>query len=237
MTLCPWERTLRKVTLQPGVVPPLLFLHLSLHLCRLPLSCLSHCSFFRGITGLLSPPWEPFLIFLSVINLHLTDSILLYPVHIFFHLPPCLSPSSIVLSPDAQEAVNWLQEHELHIWKGECGSLLFQAHWPRSHISRIFISFLKKSDVSNLLQSHFWVVKTQKVTEQRGLVSCSLKFKHMTVTYFPRAIADSLSVQHVAQEQNSKRTLLTWGYSALSGALVWKTLIDRSLLRVTQVIT
>lgn len=43
-------------------------------------------------------PYKPFLIFLSVINLYLTDSILLYPAHIFFHLPPCLSPSSIALS-------------------------------------------------------------------------------------------------------------------------------------------
>lgn len=49
---------------------------------------------FLGITSLLC---KPFLIVLSVINLHRTDSILLYPAHIFFHLPPHLSPSSIAL--------------------------------------------------------------------------------------------------------------------------------------------
>lgn len=73
---------------------------------------------FLVFLGLLAPSLFPvslFLIFLSVINLYLTDSILLYPAHIFFHLPRCLSPSSIALSPDAQEPVNWLQEHELDV--------------------------------------------------------------------------------------------------------------------------
>lgn len=133
MTLCPWERTLGKVTLQPAVVP----LPSSTSPLHLYLSLLSPR--FFGITALSLSLCKPFLIFLSVINLYLTDSILLYPAHIFFHLPPCLSPSSISLSlsltPDAQESVNWLQEHELDIWKGE-RNIPFQAHWRRSHISR-----------------------------------------------------------------------------------------------------
>lgn len=122
--------TLGKVVLQPGVQPllPLLTLHLYLSL----LSLFFLCSFFWGLLA----PCKPFLIFLSVINLYHTDSILLYSAHIFFHLPPCLLPSSIALSPDVEESVDWLQEHELDIWKEEHNTLLCQAHWPCSHILR-----------------------------------------------------------------------------------------------------
>lgn len=42
-------------------------------------------------------PCKPFLIVLSVINLFGTDSILLQPAHVCFHLPPWLLPSSIAL--------------------------------------------------------------------------------------------------------------------------------------------
>lgn len=122
--------TLGKVMLQPGVLallPLLTSSSLSQSTPHPPLHPLL-CSFFWDYWPLLSP-CKPFLIFLSVINLYLTDSILLYLAHIFFHLPPCLLPSSIALSPDAQESVNWLQEHELDIWKKEHNTLLFQAHW------------------------------------------------------------------------------------------------------------
>lgn len=111
MTLCPWERALGKVTPQPCVVslpslfPPLyLFIFISAYSLRLSvyLLCGTFFGFFGRKGGGYWPSslssYKPFLIFLSVINLYLTDSILLYLAHIFFHLPPCLSPSSIALS-------------------------------------------------------------------------------------------------------------------------------------------
>ena len=72
------------------ILPSPLHLYLSL----LPLFLL----FFGGDYCPTLSACKPFLIFLSVINLYLTDSILLYPAHIFFHLPPCLLPSYISLS-------------------------------------------------------------------------------------------------------------------------------------------
>lgn len=147
MTLCPWERATRKVMQESGVVPSQHFLPLHLCLVLLPLPLfLAAC--FLGITNLLSfsLPSKPSLIFLSVINLYLTDSILLQPAHTFFHLPPRLLASSIVLSPDAQEAVNWLREHELDIWKGDCNTLLSQARWPCSQLSRNLFFFLSSSN-------------------------------------------------------------------------------------------
>lgn len=169
MTRCPWERTTRKVMLESGVVLPQHFLPLHLCLILLPLT-LFLCARFLGITNLLtiSLPSKPSLIFLSIINLYLTDSILLQPAHTFFHLPPRLLASSIVLLPDTQEAVNWLQEHELDIWKGDCNALISRARWPCSQLSRnpFFSSSSNIRISSSLLLSHFWVVTIQKVTMQ-----------------------------------------------------------------------
>lgn len=107
--------------LQPGVVPSL-FCSLTLSSLYQPAPCplsffflIFIILYFGGITSHLPLLCEPFLLVLSVTRLYRTDSFLLYPAYIFFHLPPCLSPSSIALSPDAQESVNWLQEHELDV--------------------------------------------------------------------------------------------------------------------------
>lgn len=91
MTQCPWRWMLGKVVLQTAVAPSLFSPLTSSSLSQLTPSL---PFFFLGITSLLC---KPFLIVLSVINLHRTDSILLHPAHIFFHLPPCLSPSSTAL--------------------------------------------------------------------------------------------------------------------------------------------
>lgn len=121
-------------------IPSLLPLHL--HLILLPMT-LPPCSFlgrllpsFFHSVSLLS---SSYLSSISILPTHFCSN----PAYIFFHLPPCLSNSSIVLLPDAHEAANWLQEHELDLWKGECNAPLFPTHCPCSQISRISLIPLK----------------------------------------------------------------------------------------------
>lgn len=80
MTLCPWGRTPRKVTLRPGLLSA-------------PYSPL----FIAGIIALPLFPRKPYLISLSVINLlsHRLNSTLL--IFSFIYLP-CFSPPSIAPS-------------------------------------------------------------------------------------------------------------------------------------------
>lgn len=90
MTLCPWRWTPGKVAPQRlGVA------------CHLSIPPLTSRFFISGLSsGFRAPlriPRKPFLIVLSVINLFGTDSILLQPAHVCFHLPPCLLPSSFAL--------------------------------------------------------------------------------------------------------------------------------------------
>lgn len=139
MTLRPWERTLGKVTLQPGVVPPpsLLLTSLSSYLfIFISAYSPSPSLFFLGggggvgggeITGHLSLPASLFSSSYPSSNLYLTDSILLYPARIFFHLSRSDSrPPSIARSPDAQKSASWLREREVEIWKGERDTRLCQ---------------------------------------------------------------------------------------------------------------
>lgn len=112
----------------------------------------------------------------------------------------------------------------------------FQAHWPCSHISKSSFLFFFLTKV--WFQRHPTVTllsckkKTEKVAGRFGLVSSSLKSKHMTVTYFPRAISTSKHTVHktCCTERESKHILLL--------GLVWvfdsKETIDQNLLEVTQ---
>lgn len=137
MTPCPWERTLGKVTMQTGVLihcqlsSHLLPLHL--YLCLLP--------FF--LIFLDYRPCKPFLIFLSVINLYLPDSLLLYPAHIFFHLPSP-SPALFYGASHRMLKTQWAGYKNMKSTseKEELNTLLFQPHWPCSHISFFFSNSL-----------------------------------------------------------------------------------------------
>lgn len=111
-------------------------------------------------------PYKPFLIFLSVINLYLTDSILLYPTHIFFHLPPCLSPSSIALSHRMLES-QWTGYKNMNS-TSEKESVILSSFRPAGLVlifqEAVFFytSSSQYSNFSNILQSHLWVTKIQK---------------------------------------------------------------------------
>lgn len=121
--------TLGKVVLQPGVQPllPLLTLHLYLSLLSLSL-------FLFGIIGPFSLPVSLFSSsYLSSISIILTQFSSTLLIFSFIFLPvscPHLSLSHRMFKSQ------WTGYKNINIWKEEHNTLLFQAHWPCSHILR-----------------------------------------------------------------------------------------------------
>lgn len=174
------------------------------------------------------PPCKPFLIFLSVINLYLTDSILLYPAHIFFHLPPRLSPSSIALSPDAQESVNWLQEHELDVCNGEHRTL----SGPQALFSYFKNLFSPKIVWFNRCPA-VTLLGCKKKSKKGSSVLCHLLRSPNTwqSCTFREPFPLRLSINHVAHEENQSIFLL---FRFLLGLLFKRNPLTTFSLGVTQ---
>lgn len=141
MTLCPWERTLGKVMLQPGVVPslfpPLTSSSLSQPTPSLPLSPSLSFSFFGGDYR---PPLSlslPVSLFsssyLSSISILLTQYSSTLLIFSFIFLPasrPHLSLSHRMLKSQ------WTGYKNMNSTSVTESIVPFQAHRPCSHISR-----------------------------------------------------------------------------------------------------
>lgn len=180
MTLCPWERTLGKVVLQPGVVPslfpPLTSSSLSQSTPSLPPPL--YFFFFFGITVPLSLSLPISLFsssYLSSISILLTlfSSTLL--IFSFIFLPvsrPHLSLSHRMLKSQ------WTGYKNMNSTSEKESVVPFQAHWPCSHISKSSFLFfpLQKSDFSAIPRSHFSVVK-KNGKGRRAVRSCVIFFE------------------------------------------------------------
>lgn len=171
---------------------------------------------------------SPFLIFLSVINLYLTDSILLYPAHIFFHLPPCLSPSSIALSHRMLKS-QWTGYKNMNS-TSEKESVILSSFRPAGLVlifqEAVFFytSSSQYSNSSNILQSHLWVTKIQKSQGSEDLChvlwSLNTWLSHRERFLLSRQFFHKACCSGKKGEKKSKRILLVWYNSFLSAPFI-----------------